>query len=749
MSFRAGCAGGCTGTATISLPAGRAASAARSRRLATMRFRVPPALRARCACGSRAAPAGSCAAQAAHRSPSRSARSRAAPSGAARSPSASPTRRLPGRREEPITTRTAIHGGLAAALSALVLACPAQASVISYDGDDLVLEAAPGEVNSVSVFQSPSRGIGWVRLGEQRGLSGPGDRCVVSGDGWIDCEATGAIYVALGGRRRLVRLGATEPLANPVGVLGSPGPTSCAATPTAPRSPRWSARRAQTVLEGGVGDDVLRGGPGADQLIGSAGSDMLEGGDGDDTLTGDACGAPAPTSSTAAPARHADRLGRLRPGLATADPSRSRSTAWPTTAAPARATTSATSTRSTLVRPGDGHRRRRRRRVEIYAAADREPSTIEGRGGDDDLRAGSGARDDRRRRRRRPHRGRLQPRRAHRRARPRHDLRRLHSRQLRRLRPVLHAPVRQRHDRRARRRGRPDRLRPRRGPRRSSTRSTRSRQLRDGRALRGARRRRSGGTGGGRGRGAADDRHGLGAASRRARPRDGAAGATGGCRGPGLRGAARQRHRHAPRRHPARAVPARRALPVRAAPAAARGRVVVTIRFAGAGRLPAATSRRLVVRDEPPGARGARRALRGGRGARAPRDRSGRRAQPVPPKFGATGTDAAAEFASRGTAISPPPLPLAVLAVAAGLALRRGAAATVAGALAVVIGVLFAIGSLGEATAPAGRPMSARRCSWPLGYRRRGDRARARRRRRAGNRDGAGSRLGSPPPCRL
>ena len=42
LSFRAGCAGGCTGTAALSLPAaGRAASAARTRRLATMRFRVP------------------------------------------------------------------------------------------------------------------------------------------------------------------------------------------------------------------------------------------------------------------------------------------------------------------------------------------------------------------------------------------------------------------------------------------------------------------------------------------------------------------------------------------------------------------------------------------------------------------------------------------------------------------------------------------------------------------------------------
>jgi len=191
-----------------------------------------------------------------------------------------------------MTTRTAIRGGLAAAVSALVLACPAQASVISYDGDDLVLEAAPGEVNSVSVFQSPSRGIGWVRLGDGAGLSGPGDRCVVSGDGWIDCEATGAVYVALGDGDDSFGFGATEPLANPVGVLGGPGADVLRGNTHSATVAALVGEEGADRLEGGMGDEQLLGGPGDDQLTGRAGDDTLRGEDGDDTLDGDRYDAP-------------------------------------------------------------------------------------------------------------------------------------------------------------------------------------------------------------------------------------------------------------------------------------------------------------------------------------------------------------------------------------------------------------------------------------------------------------------------
>lgn len=72
-----------------------------------------------------------------------------------------------------------------------------------------------------------------------------------------------------------------------------------------------------------------------------------------------------------------------------------------------------------------------------------------------------------------------------------------------------------------------------------------------------------------------------------------------------------------------------------------------------------------------------------------------------PAQFGGVGTDAAGEFAGRGTAISPPLAPLMVLAVSLVLLRRSDRWATVGCAIAVVLGILFAIGSLGEALADA------------------------------------------------
>ncbi len=74
----------------------------------------------------------------------------------------------------------------------------------------------------------------------------------------------------------------------------------------------------------------------------------------------------------------------------------------------------------------------------------------------------------------------------------------------------------------------------------------------------------------------------------------------------------------------------------------------------------------------------------------------------LPAQFGGAGTDAAAEFASRGTALSAPPLPLAVLAVAALLVARAPRPGAVAGAVLIaLLGIVFTVGSLGEAVAAA------------------------------------------------
>ena len=77
-----------------------------------------------------------------------------------------------------------------------------------------------------------------------------------------------------------------------------------------------------------------------------------------------------------------------------------------------------------------------------------------------------------------------------------------------------------------------------------------------------------------------------------------------------------------------------------------------------------------------------------------------------PAQFGGVGTDAGAEWVARGTALSAPLPPLVVLAAAAVLASLRGWAARVGAALVVLLGLLFMVGALGEAFAPATEDVS-------------------------------------------
>jgi hypothetical protein len=74
-----------------------------------------------------------------------------------------------------------------------------------------------------------------------------------------------------------------------------------------------------------------------------------------------------------------------------------------------------------------------------------------------------------------------------------------------------------------------------------------------------------------------------------------------------------------------------------------------------------------------------------------------------PAQFGGPGDpDAvAAEFLTRGTALSPPAVPLALFAGAALLSRRGGAAGVVATVVLMLLGVVFVVGGLGEAVAPA------------------------------------------------
>ena len=73
----------------------------------------------------------------------------------------------------------------------------------------------------------------------------------------------------------------------------------------------------------------------------------------------------------------------------------------------------------------------------------------------------------------------------------------------------------------------------------------------------------------------------------------------------------------------------------------------------------------------------------------------------LPAQFGEVGTDAAAEYLARGTALSAPLLPLLLLTVSIG-ALAHGGRLTGPGAAGVgLVAVVTLVGALGEAFAPA------------------------------------------------
>jgi hypothetical protein len=72
-----------------------------------------------------------------------------------------------------------------------------------------------------------------------------------------------------------------------------------------------------------------------------------------------------------------------------------------------------------------------------------------------------------------------------------------------------------------------------------------------------------------------------------------------------------------------------------------------------------------------------------------------------PSQFDGVGTDAGDEFATRGTALAPPLVPMVVFAAAIALAVRRDRWATVGIVLVCLMCTLFVVGSVGELAAEA------------------------------------------------
>ncbi len=277
---------------------------------------------------------------------------------------------------------------LAGALAVLALSpAAASAGTIAYEGDLLVMTAGPGEANSIT-FGGEEEGR--LSISDAAPYSFPADRCSQLDPQYsIQCDLPARIRANLGdGDDRAVIDHMVQ--GNPaIEVLGGPGADELKAIDG----------NTQLTLDGGPGadvlrseggGDVLRGGADGDTLIGGPGGDVLEGGDGDDTLTGDACEAPAADVLDGGAGYdtltdwgdcgpNSDRRAVRVTVNGVADDGR------PDEGDDVRDLDALELYVPATVIGSDGANS-----VAIYAAADREPSSIDGRGGADDLRAGSG-----------------------------------------------------------------------------------------------------------------------------------------------------------------------------------------------------------------------------------------------------------------------------------------------------------------------------------------------------------------------
>jgi hypothetical protein len=277
------------------------------------------------------------------------------------------------------------------ALAALaVLPAAAGAATIGYEGDALVLRAAPGEANDITLSGEDAPRLS---ISDGTTYTFPADRCEQSDPQYAircDLPASATVRLELGdGDDRLV-VNHTVPKGLVVVADGGAGRDDLKAIDDAARN-TFSGGDGDDVLRSEGGGDTLRGGAGNDQLLGNGGADVLEGGDGSDKLTGDACGTPA--ADVLDGGAGYDTLtdwGDCGPGSdrrpvtvtvdGVADDGR------PGEGDDVRDLDHLQLYVPATVIGGDGAEA-----VEVWAPGDTGSSRIEGRGGADDLRSGNGA----------------------------------------------------------------------------------------------------------------------------------------------------------------------------------------------------------------------------------------------------------------------------------------------------------------------------------------------------------------------
>ena len=170
---------------------------------------------------------------------------------------------------------------VAVCAAALLVPGMAQAATITYEGNQLVYRAAPGERNQIGLYADRlDAGSGKIEISDAYGVTisypaGPCEEPWGAGNG-LQCVAPSAgVRADLGDGDDFAAFGSDLPASVRAEIHGGPG-----------KDDLRGYGATNPILDGGDGDDALTGWHSNDTLIGGAGDDVLQGHAGDDVLRG-------------------------------------------------------------------------------------------------------------------------------------------------------------------------------------------------------------------------------------------------------------------------------------------------------------------------------------------------------------------------------------------------------------------------------------------------------------------------------
>jgi Ca2+-binding RTX toxin-like protein len=181
---------------------------------------------------------------------------------------------------------------IAVAVCAAALLVPgmAQAATITYEGNQLVYRAAPGERNQFGLWADREGDASRIEISDAYGVkvsypsaceepwgAGYGVRC--------DAPSSGGVRAELGDGDDFAAFGSDLPASVRAEIHGGPGKDDLRAYGAT--DPVLEGGDGADMLTGWHSDDTLIGGAGDDELQGHAGDDVLQGGDGNDKLEPD------------------------------------------------------------------------------------------------------------------------------------------------------------------------------------------------------------------------------------------------------------------------------------------------------------------------------------------------------------------------------------------------------------------------------------------------------------------------------